>query len=53
MKYYVAIRSIFDGVKVNWVDFLVEEILECKHMVRNDLAYQPYIMVLIRSKVSF
>ena len=53
MKYYVAIRSILDGVGANWADFLFEEMLEWKHTVRNALAYQSYIMALIRSKVSF
>ena len=28
-KYYVAIKSILDGTKVNWVDFLVKEMMVC------------------------
>ena len=32
-KYYVAIKSILDGTKLNWVDFLVEELMWCKHEV--------------------
>jgi len=32
-KYYVAIKSILDGTKVNWVNFLVEELMVCKHEV--------------------
>ena len=53
MKYYVSIKSILDGVRVNWVDFIVEEIVLSKHTVKNALAYQPYSMALIRSKAYF
>ena len=38
-KYYVAIKSILDGTKVNWVDFLVEELIVCKHEVRGSLGH--------------
>jgi hypothetical protein len=47
MKYYVAIKCILDGMKVNWVDFIIEEIMGCKHTMKNALAYQPYIMALL------
>ena len=48
-KYYVAIKSILDGTKVNWVDFLIEELMVCKHEVRGSLDHQPYIMALVKS----
>jgi hypothetical protein len=51
--YYIAIRAIMDGVLVNWVDYLVEEMLECKHNLKYALAYQSYIMALVKSKASF
>ena len=38
-KYNVAIKSILDGTKVNWVDFLVEELIVCKHEVRGSLGH--------------
>ena len=40
-KYYVTIRSILDGTKVNWIDFLITELMWCKHEVRGSLGYQP------------
>jgi hypothetical protein len=49
-KYYVAIKSILDGTKVNWVDFLVKEMMVCKHKVRGALGFYPYIMALVESK---
>jgi hypothetical protein len=49
-KYNVAIKSILDGTKVNWVDFLVKEMMVCKHEVRGALGFQPYIMALVESK---
>ena len=52
-KYYVAIKSILDGIKVNWIDFLVEEQMWCKHEVWSSLGHQPYIMALIKSKAAF
>ena len=39
MKYYVAIMFILDGMRVNWVDFIVEETMLCKHTMKNALAY--------------
>ena len=50
-KYYVTIRSILDGTKVNWIDFLVMELMWCKHEVRGSLGYQPYIMALVKRLV--
>ena len=47
-KYYVAIRSILDGTKVNWIDFLIMELMWCKHEVKGSLGYQPYIMALVK-----
>lgn len=41
MPYYIAIKAILDGVLVNWVDYLVKEMLECKHNLKYALAYQP------------
>ena len=38
-KYYVAIKSILDGTKVNWIDFLVKEMMVCKHEVRDALGF--------------
>ena len=52
-KYYMAIKSILDFTKVNWVDFLIEELMWCKHEVRGSLGHQPYIMALVKSKASF
>ena len=52
-KYYVAIKSILDDTKVNWVDFLIEELMWCKHEVRGSLGHQPYIMALVKSKAGF
>ena len=49
-KYYVAIKSILDGTRVNWVDFLVKEMMVCKHEVRGALGFRPYIMALVESK---
>jgi len=46
-KYYVTIKSILDGTEVNWIDFLVVELMWCKHEVRGSLGYQPYIMALV------
>jgi hypothetical protein len=50
-KYYVTIRSILNGTKVNWIDFLVAELMCCKHEVRGSLGYQPYIMALVKHLV--
>ena len=36
-KYYVTIRSILDGTKVNWIDFLVTKLMWCKHEVKGSL----------------
>ena len=47
-KYYVAIKSILDGTKVNWIDFLIMELMWCKHEVKGSLGYQPYIMALVK-----
>jgi hypothetical protein len=47
-KYYVAIKSILDGTKVNWVDFLGGELMWSKHEVKGSLGYQPYIMALVK-----
>ena len=49
-KYYVSIKSILDGTRVNWVDFLVKEMMVCKHEVRGALGFWPYIMALVESK---
>jgi len=38
-KYYVAIKSILDGTKVNRVDFLIKEMMVCKHEVRGALGF--------------
>ena len=38
-KYYVTIRSILDGTKVNWINFLIAELMCCKHEVRGSLGY--------------
>jgi len=46
----VAIKSIWDGTKVNWVDFLVKEMMVCKHEVKGALGFQPYIMAFVKSK---
>ena len=51
-KYYVAIRSILDGTKVNWIDFLVAELTWREHEVRGSLGYQPYIMALVKHLVT-
>ena len=40
-KYYVAIKSILDGTKLNWVDFLVEELMWCKHEVKGSWVTSP------------
>jgi hypothetical protein len=52
-KYYMAIKSILNGTKVNWVDFLVEELMWCKHEVQGSLGHQPYIMALVKAMVAF
>ena len=49
-KYYVVIKSILDGTKVNWVDILVKEMMVCKNGVRGALGFQAYIMALVVSK---
>ena len=49
----MVIRAILDGVKLNMVDYLVSEILDSKHNFKSGLAYQPYIMALVKSKVIF
>ena len=38
-KYYVTIRCILDCTKVNWINFLVAELMCCKHEVRGSLGY--------------
>ena len=52
-KYYVAMNCILDGTKVNWANFLIEELMWCKHEVRGSLGHQPYIMALVKSKAAF
>ena len=44
----MTIRSILDGTKVNWINFLVAELMCCKHEVRGSLGYHPYIMALVK-----
>ena len=46
----MAIKSILDGTKVNWVNFLVKEMMVCKHEVKGALGFQPYIMAFVKSK---
>ena len=38
-KYYVTIRSILDGTKVNWINFHVTGLMWCKHEVKGSLGY--------------
>ena len=44
----MTIKSILDGTEVNWIDFLIMELMWCKHEVRGSLGYQPYIMALVK-----
>ena len=44
----MTIRSILDGTMVNWIDFLVVELMCCKHEVKGSLDYQPNIMALVK-----
>ena len=49
-KYYVAIKSILDGTRVNQVKFLVKEKMVFKHEVKGSLGLQPQFMALVESK---
>ena len=51
--YYDAIRATMDEVRVNWTEYLVQEMLVCKHRLNNALCNQPYIMALVKSKANF
>ena len=44
----MTIKSIPDGTEVNWIDFLVVELMCCKHEVKGSLDYQPNIMALVK-----
>lgn len=51
--YYDAIRATMDEVRVNWTEYLVQEMLVCKHRSKNALCNRPYIMALVKSKANF
>lgn len=51
--HYEVLGAILDGVKLNMVEYLVSKMLDCKHNLSSGLAYQPYIMALVKCKAVF
>lgn len=45
--YYEFINDILSGVKINLLDQLVNQMMECKQDVHAHLALQPYITALV------
>lgn len=45
--YYEIVNAVLSGVRINLLDWLVSQMMECKRNVHAHLALQPYIMALV------
>ena len=49
--FYEIITAVMSGEKLNLLDWMVNQMLECKRDVHSPLALQPYIMALVLQTV--
>ena len=45
--FFEIINVVLSGELINWLDWLVHQMLECKRVVNAPLILQPYIMALV------